>query len=275
MYYKPNYYEQFCEQKAFWSFHFCPPTQCMCCTVACDLELCAKWNLYIPPNPSSIKHLSRRNTNEGHPFLWSVSRKASHDLKCSAPQSPSTYQIQSGTETERKASISWSAVPETAPCPDFTLAFCDWGHTVMYFLGVVTPSYEQSKCMCIPFFLVFTLCCWLCDRSVCFKFNNTVPQTDKYTVSYITCTCTQSVCQTWCRGLAFSCKNTPANWSMHQTTFTRALNSRRADAEHKAAIVIKSNLTCSCHSRWPPFQSERESQSRYLHRNQNKPRKAS
>lgn len=107
--------------------------------------------------------------------------------------------------------------------------------------------------MCLPFFFVFTLCCWLCHRNVCFKLNNTVPQTHKYTVTYITCTRTQSVCQTWCRGLAFSCKNTPANWTMHQTTFTRALNSRRADAEHKAAIVIKSSLTCSCHSRWPPF----------------------
>lgn len=160
-------------------------------------------------------------------------------VKSSTLQSTSTYQILGGTERESKASISWSVVPETAPCPDFTLAFCDWGHTVMYFLRVVTPSYERVQvwcgtvvvCVCVglcvrammTIFLVFTLCCRVCYKNVNLQFNNTVPQTYKYTVMYITCADThthmRNVCQTWCRGLSFSCKNTSANWPMHHTYF--------------------------------------------------------
>lgn len=214
--------------------------------------------------------------NESHFFDLFCGKLPMTSVKCSAPQSTSTYQILSGTERERKASISWSAVPETAPCPDFTLAFCDWGHTVMYFLGVVTPSYEQSKCMCVPSFCIRIVLLALWQKCLFQIQQYCATNWQIYSQTYITCAHTQGVCQTWCRSLAFSCKNMPANWTMHQTTFTRALNSRRADAGHKAVIVIKSSLTCSCHSRWPPFQSEPvESQSRYLHRNQNKRRKAS
>lgn len=137
------------------------------------VNMCAIWNLYIPPNHRlSTTWVAGIWMSGNHFFDLFCVKLPMTSVQCSAPHSTSTYQILSGTERERKASISWSAVPETAPCPHFTLAFCDWGHTVMYFLGVVTPKLPAKQVyvrFLFFFFSVFTLCYWALQQNCLFE----------------------------------------------------------------------------------------------------------
>lgn len=120
--------------------------------------MCVIWNLhmYLLPIHRRLSTWARRiQMNANRFFDLFCGKLPMTSVKCSAPQSTSAYQILSGTERERKASISWSVVPETAPCPDFTLAFCDWGHAVMYFPGS-WPQATSKASVCA--FLLFL--CW-------------------------------------------------------------------------------------------------------------------